>query len=972
MRPQLRINVLGPVEVWRGEQRLELAPRQRALVAALTLDAGRVVSAETLRQRLWEDGGGATGTLHSHVSRVRRLLEPGGPAPTTDEVLRTRAPGYQLVSDEVSVDADEHAALLRSARQDRASDPRAARTATERAIALWRGEAYADVPHRFAAAEAARLQEQLWQAHELAAELDLALGRHGEVLASLDDLVRREPLREGLRASWITALYRCGRQAEALQAYEDGRQLLAESLGIDPGPALRRLHEQVLRQDPALDAAPPTTLTAPAAPDPAASWEVDPAGIGRAALVLPPTSLVGRDALLAELEDLVDSGARLLTLTGTGGVGKSRLAVTLAHRLADRFEGGTVLVPLATLLDPRLVLATVARAFGTVLSDAPDGREALAALVGDRPVLLVVDNLEHLLDAAPDLAWLVAACPRLVVVATSRAPLRVSGEVERLVDPLVTGDDPGRRVPGPGALPAAEESPAVTLFVQRARSVARGFRLTEDNAADVLEVCRRLGGIPLALELAAARLRIFTPADLLARLDEALASGPRDLPPRQRTMQATLDWSYRLLDDEARGLFRRLSVFSGGWTLPTLVDVEGTDVTTPLETLVEHSLVSVQWSEDGARYSMLEPTVQHARRLVGTDELRRAAAAHAAAYLRLVERASAGLLVGEQLDWLEVLDYEHANVLSALDAAEIVDDHETAGRLVWGMWLYWWLRSYASLGRRAATVVVEAGGLSPLTSVRARMTRSALAFAQGDLSAAEASYVETLAAARAHDDPEGVALATAGLGIVALAGADLGPAEAHLRSTLAQAPALGDVGYGPWLAALGHVWLGTVLFETARREEALDHFRRGLDLARRTGDRLAAFTSLWNLARAEADHDVAAARRHLEDGIALSREVADVSNLSYLLDALVVLEARPSGEPSDPDRAATLLGAAQALREAAGLRAIGYYLPDEPARDAVAERARATLGTTAYAAAVARGRTLPADRAVDLALQGPA
>lgn len=968
----LAVRVLGPVEVATADASggdADLMPALRTLLAALVLDAPRVVSSDALLSRLWDDdeGEGSTATLHSYVSRLRRRLGP--------DVLVTQAPGYRLALPAGAVDAVRFTALLSAAREE--PDPAAARPLVAEALGLWRGEAYADVQQRFARVEAARLAEQLLEAHELAADLDLRLGRHRRVVEDLTPLVEREPLREGLRGALMVALYRCGRQAAALEVYEQGRHLLADELGVDPGPALRRLHEQVLRQDASLDApAAPTTTVAPVASEPTRTTAPASAGTG---LVEPPTALIGREQHVEDLVATLEDGARLVTLTGAGGVGKTRLALAVAGRLRQQYADGVVLVPLATLHDPHVVLPTVAHALGRALpapatapEPAADLHDELVALLHDRSVLLVLDNAEHLLEAAPDVSWLVAACPGLVVLVTSRAPLRVAGEEERLVEPLAVPARPTGAVAVPLTTEETALSPAVSLFVTRARSVARGFVLDEHNAADVAEICRRLGGIPLALELAAARIRLLGPGVLLQRLDEALASGPRDLPERQRTMQATLDWSYRLLDEPAQRLFRALSVFSGGWTLELFQDVLGPDAVGPLEELVEHSLVSVFWSLEGRpRYSMLEPIQQHARRLAAPDEHDEASRAHAAACVALAERAASGYLDAEQVHWLRVVDDEHANVLAAFERCVVSGDHDTAGRIAWALWLYWWFRGLSVVGRRTATAAAALPGGSERTRTRATISVAAMAFAQGDHAAAGDAWLTARDAAGRLGDVEAEAHSEAGLGIVAITAGDLAVAQEHQRRAIALAETLDPDTDGPWIVAINHVWLGTALLETGLRDEALDHFRLGLRLADDRGDRLGGFVALWNLARAEAGTDADAAHHHLREGIRLSREIGDLANLSYFLDALVVLEHRREDPTTrDAPRLATLLGAAEACRDLGNGQAYGgYYLPDDVARDAASAELARELGETAYAERVRAGRVLGIDDSVALALR---
>lgn len=943
----VRVRVLGPVEVEVDGRPVPLTPALRALVAALAVSPGRIVAADALVARIW-DAEVAPVTLQSYVSRLRRRLAgPGTPVPQPP--LLTRAPGYRWDLDATSLDAAAFGAALERARAE--DDTARARATVGAALAAWRGTPYADVPQAFARAEAARLEALRLQTRQLAAELDLALGRHQEVVEELQALLADQPLDEGLRALTMLALYRCDRAGQALEVYEQGRRALAESLGADPGPALRRLHEQVLRHDRALHLGADVPV---AAPDPGTTTRRPVA-----ALPVPTTPLVGREDDLAEVVDRLRAGTRLLTLTGTGGVGKTRLATAAARAASPDFPGGVHLVPLATVGDPGLVLPTVARALGLARHDTATALGEVADHLAGRRALLVLDNLEHLLEAGPDVARLVAACPDLAVLVTSRAPLRVGGEQERLVEPLSVRSD--------GTGPAG--SPAARLFVERARAVTHRFATDGSDDEAVAEICARLAGIPLALELAASRLRVLDPQSLLLRLDEALGAGARDLPDRQRTMRATLDWSHRLLDPDAAKLYRRLAVFHGGWTLPLLHEVEGPDALAALETLVEHSLVAVTWGEHEPRYRLLEPVRQHARTLLGDDERVATGRRHAAAYLDLAERAACGYRGSEQVRWLGIVDREHANLHAALELSLAEGDAEVAARTVWALWLYWWFRHHSVVGRRLAAAATGLAGLSSSSRTRAHVALAAMAFAQDDRDAAATAWSTALEAATADGDVEAAAHAEAGLGIVALASGDLAGATARHRRAIALAGGLDEASDGPWIVAINHVWLGTALLEQGRVDEALEAFDRGLALARRSGDRLASFVALWNLARAWQGRDDDTAHRHLVAGTTLAQEVGDRANLSYFLDAMVAIEGRRE-RLGDPGRLAALLGAAAAQRDRAGTDGYSYYLPDVESRDRAADRVRTLLGEDAYADAVRRGGALDVDAAVALALRG--
>jgi predicted ATPase/DNA-binding XRE family transcriptional regulator len=445
--------------------------------------------------------------------------------------------------------------------------------------------------------------------------------------------------RARLTAYAVGSLERGRRQ----RPYPNTVRSLADALGATDEQR-SRLVRAVQRRTPAAPAREPAVTASPVeVPAP------------RSTPPQPVTRLLGRDRELTALRELVLSGEqRLITLTGTGGVGKTRLAGELAHQLADVFADGAAVVSLAPLSDPGAVLPAVARAVGCAVGEGPEAEQQLADHLAPLRLLLVLDNLEHLLAAAQQIAALVSRCPRTVVLVTSRAPLRVRGEAEFPVQPLAVpqagGDDPT----------ALASCPAVEVFVDRARAVSPGFSVTADNAGPVADLCRRLAGIPLALELAAARLRFLNPQALLARLDEAMArAGGPDLPARQRTLQATFDWSYDLLDGQEQALLRLLSVFAGGCGLEAVEELcavlgRREPVLPLLEVLVEHSLVVVGTDSEGApRFSLLEPVAQYARSRQDPAEARATRAAHAAVQLARAERAAPEYLAADQVVWFD-------------------------------------------------------------------------------------------------------------------------------------------------------------------------------------------------------------------------------------------------------------------------------------------------------------------------------
>ena len=455
------------------------------------------------------------------------------------------------------------------------------------ALALWRGDPLADLGDApFATVDAALLEEARLAALERRIELDQEAGKHAALVPELERLVASYPLRERLACLLVTALYRSGRQADALDAQRRARRHLVDELGIEPGPELQRLEQAILTHDPAL-AAPPARASATLATLPAS-----------------PTPLVGRRLELAAVTALLRrADVRLLTLTGPGGTGKTRLALEAAWKLAREHPDGAVFVDLAPLDDPELVAPTIARALGIRESGEAIVGAAVGALRG-RTLLLVLDNFERVNDAALVVSELLAGAPGLTVLVTSRAVLHLSGEHAYAVPPL--------RLPA-GVdvrdLEALARNEAVSLFVARAKAASHGFELTPGNASAVAEICVALDGLPLALELAAAHCRRLSAPVLLARLArklELLTDGPRDRPARQRTLRAAIQWSYELLESDEREVFARLGVFSGGCTesaAAAVCDAKAHE----LERLVAQSLLRRDDEPDGeSRYQMLE------------------------------------------------------------------------------------------------------------------------------------------------------------------------------------------------------------------------------------------------------------------------------------------------------------------------------------------------------------------------------
>ena len=677
---------------------------------------------------------------------------------------------------------------------------------------------------------------------------------------------------------------------------------------------------------------------------------------------------MGREQELEEVVDLLaHPEVRLITLTGVGGVGKTRLAVEAARNslAAGHFPDGAAFVELAPLDDPALFVPTVLRALGAPEAEGRATGEALAARLQDEDFLLVLDNFEHLVGASAEVVSLLEASPKLTVLLTSRALLRVRGEREYPVPPL--------------ALPATTRSadvegllasPSGRLFVERARAASPGFRLAPKNAADVAAICWRLAGLPLALELAAVKARFLDPAALLSRLDGALSGAwARDLPERQRTVEATLDWSHDLLSGAERALFRRLSVFVGGFSLEAAEAVGagesiGTEeVFVHLGTLVEQSLVVVEVGEDGPlRYQMLEPVRQYAlRRSEASGEAEGAGRRHADSYLALAEAAEPELKGAGQTECLGRLEREHDNLRAALGWLLERGDAEAGAHFGYSLYVFWWIRGYHTEGRRWTEATLAAGAsLSVVGRAKALFVRGAMAMAQGDHSVAEACYAESRALFEAAGNVYDGTRPSLGLGLLAMSRADAPRATRYLRESAEAASGAGD----KFWASLSQSALGMVSLGQGKDDEAQAYLAKGLALSKRAGDRFSRYIAIYNhsvLAQAQGDHDRAAAL--FEEGLTFSLEVGDHANIAYCLEGLAaVAVARDQA-----GRAAVLLGVAQSLREGGG-SAVYTYRPDRSLRERTVGTARAKLGETEFEEAATRGRAMGFERAIAYAL----
>jgi predicted ATPase/DNA-binding XRE family transcriptional regulator len=713
----------------------------------------------------------------------------------------------------------------------------------------------------------------------------------------------------------------------------------------------------------------------PAATAPTGSSVAAESVAGREApqLPLPPTVLLGREQELAVLAALLRrDDVRLVTVTGPAGVGKTRLGVQVAVTVRDAFADGVWFVRLSRLVDPTLVVSTIAQTLGLQETGSQPIAEVLRTHLAERHLLLVLDNFEQVVGAAPDIAALLATSPGLKVLVTSRAVLHVRGERTYPVLPLGLPPAPGH---GPWSSPERlAQYAAVALFVQRAGDAQPAFTLTTATAPVVAEICARLDGLPLAIELAAARVKVLPPAALLARLSSRLLTGgARDLEERQRTMRAAIAWSEELLAPEERVLFRRLSVFVGGCTLEAAETVcsapegaapLGLDVLDGLGALVEQSLVQTREEGGERRFWLLHVIREYAlEQLEASGEAEALRRAYAASSLALAEQAGPEHWGLEARTWLDRMEREHDNLRAALSWAQAREEAETGLRLAAALFDFWAIRGHLREGRAwlEGLLAMEAGARLPAgTGVQARalFTSGLLAVWQGDTAAAEMRLEQARALGQAADDQWTVGRAANSLGILALRQGDRERAAAYFADTLAVAREAGDqMGIA---TALNN--LGDVAFYQGDLERAAAAFTETLARCRQVGDRDGVAVCLTNLG------EVARRRGELDQAQALGREALavarDLGNLFRGAEALEHL-ASTAGAAGQGERAARLLGAASALREALGA--------PQPAQDkadveqAVVD-ARAALGEAAWAAAFAAGQAMMLQEAIAEAL----
>jgi predicted ATPase/DNA-binding SARP family transcriptional activator len=964
------VRLLGHLEVEVSGERVQFeGVKQRRLFAVLALRAPEAVSADELVDAVWgaEPPTGAGQALQKQISRLRRRLGEGG------SLVRHRPPGYALDLDPMSIDSRRFEDLLRRARVTLGGDdPERAAADLRTALSLWRGEALADYRFdEFAQREIARLEELRLEVIEERLAAELAAGGGEDLVGELQALVAEHPLRERLRGHLMVALYRAGRQAEALETMRAGRRLLVDELGIEPGPELRRLERMILAHDAALTADRPGAGL-----------------VGR--LPAPANETIGRRRELTEIgQMLVYPDVRLVTLVGPGGVGKTRLALEAGRAVAARFPAGAVHVSLDGAEDAGVLVPEAASALGVVAATAAELGARLTAVTRGAPALLVLDGFDRYLEDAGQVAQLLADVPNLTVLATSRASLRLRAEQVYRVQPL-----PARS--------------AAALFVARARAVV-GDRAIDDDQTVVDAICTRLDGLPLAIELAADRARFLPLPALLERLEhrlELLTGGPRDLPRRQRSLRATLEWSWEELEEPERQLLARLTVFEGGASLEAAATVCGDAPGVDLEALVSSlldrsSLLRIDSGVDAQpRFAMLDTVREFAAERAAHGELAALERRHARYFLDYCERAAERAARSDQRHWLDRLALERGNIRLAFERLLHAGAAEEALRLAiaFARALPW--DAHAHEVRAWLTQLLDAASeLPPERRASGMYWDGMLALSQGLFGRAESQLEAALAAAREAREPyvEAAVLTALGRRAVLVAAGD---ATALCDAAVAAARRVGDAilvadalltlagacerteaweragalagealelyraAGDPYGAAWALAEQGWYAMVHGRLEESEQRLGEALELRRRHGDDRRLVEPLIDhawlmLARGRGEE----ATRGFLDCLALARHVGDQFNVGEALAGLSAQAAHDARWASS----ARLAGASAALHEQIGA---------PPWESVTAIQGRALAGTrdalgSQYAIHFAEGRRLSAEDAAAGLRSGP-
>jgi len=970
----VRIGLLGGFRLWIGprlikEDRWRLR-KARSLLKLLALASGHSLHREQVMETLWPGVGmhKAANNLHQIVRALRRAIEPSALATSSSAVASS---GYLLLRDEqlslcpdsplwVDVEAFEQAATTA---RHAPLEPAAFRAARD----LYAGELLPEDRYE------PWLQERRAQLRELYLTLLLELGalyeerrEFGEAIEALCRIVAEESTHEGAQVGLMRLYALSGRRREALSQYERLREALYKEFGTEPEAATRRLQQEIWAGT-FPHSSDSSSAGFPARVEEARSASEAPSR--RHYLPLARTSFIGRERETLEVKRLL-AMTRLLTLTGAGGCGKTRLALKVASDLVGAYPDGVWLVDLAPLSEAEMVQQAVAQALGVREQTGRALLETLKDTLRSRKMLLVVDNCEHLVEALVGLVdTLLDSCPGLRVLATSRETLNAAGEVNWVVPSLIVPDS-HQEAYTPQELEGYE---SVRLFVERAHQRNPSFELSSPNGRAVAQVCRRLDGIPLAIELAAGRMGVLSAEQLASRLEDSLKllTGGPTAEPRHRTLRATLEWSHELLSEPERTLFRRLSVFAGGWTLEAAeevcsgVGIEQDDVLDILSKLVDKSLVVAEVSpgvEGELRYRMLEPIRQYCQeRLEESREADATRDRHAASFLALAEKAGPELRGLRQVPWLKRLDTEQNNVRAALAWLLGKGESETAARIGWALWLFWWMHGHFTEGRRWMEETLAKGVSMPAAPrAKALFVAGTMADGQADRRSAQPLLEESLMHFRELGDKLGSALALSGAGLVAVGQGRHERGVALFQEAVDLFLEIGE----RWGASVTLSFSAVGWFGRGDPIRAKRLAERGLELAREIGSSEAISVACHAgtmAAQAEGDHE--RARRLLQEGMVHAAEAGNETNVAYCLEGLAALAASEGSLAC----AGRLWGAAEALMEQIEVTAY-IYAPDRSAYQDRVSAARAQLDEAAWQTAWTEGRVMTPQRAIEYAI----
>ena len=997
----LRVWLLGGFRVSVGSRTIEgnewRLRKAAALVKLLALAPGHRLQREQVMDLLWPDLGkkAASNNLRQVLHAARNALDPAQGSrylSSQDELLMLFPEGDLLVDIEVF---EEAAATAR-----RSADPAAYRSALD----LYTGDL---LPEDRYEAWAEERREQLRRTFvELLLELAGLYERSGDREAAIQAsrrVLEADPHREEAHVSLMRLNAFSGRSAEALTQYGALEGTLLR-VGAEPSASSRTLRDEI-----ALG----TFVGVPEEDRRGNQLQETAHAAGKHNLPAPRDNFVGREQEMVEIKRML-SMTRLLTLTGAGGSGKTRLSLEIARDLIGAYPDGVWLVELAPLSEGDLVAQEVAGALEISERPAEPLIDTLVDVIGFKNLLLILDNCEHLVEAAARLVdTLLSSCPHLRVLATSRETLGVGGEVLWRVPPLSLPDQTDGEPDGRSAIESLVRYEAVRLFVDRARLRLLDFKLTQENAGAVLRVCRKLDGIPLAIELATARMGSLAVEQVAQRLEvslDLLKGASRTAEPRQQTLRATLDWSYDLLSEAEQTLFGRLSVFAGGWTLEAVEAVcsrggiEQEDVLDLLSGLVDKSLVVAESSTEGtARYSMLEPVRQYAREKLNQREEAEAVRRHHAEYfLTLAEEANPELIGQDQIEWLERLESEHDNMRAVLSRPSDRNEVEVALRLGGALWWFWWVRGYHSEGRLwLEEALAMDGRVSPEVRAMALAGVGALAWAQGDLERGKEACEEGLQLleheAREGSEPKLCLLVC--LGWVAWLREEYGQATQLFEESLALSREMSDT----WWLATSLSNLALVSHSLGDSEKATELYEKSMDLFRKQGDKQSLASCLNNLAMVVySQGDLGRAAQLTEEAVALLRELgarggvalglcnlgwmallqddlgkaADLyreslslswdTGMNLLVQSALEGFACVTGAKGDAERSARLWGAARALHETKGIPRDTDFLAEADARISAV---RLGMGEEVWEEAWRKGRAMTLDEAVSYALE---